>query len=202
MKPRSQRAQEIVETARDIIVRGDGDRLTMRYLAEQLGIQAPSLYKHFPDKESITAAVHADYLTGQLATLEAALAEHDDERHALVRITTAYRRYALENRELFHYVFLLPYPVKLIPDVLKRLRVVWLKAAGNSDLAVSAYAMARGIAEMEVHSLFPIKSMPSDAENEGLLALARRAEELAATPPLAAPARRRPRKRPAPSRAR
>ena len=57
-----------------MIERGEGDRLTMRNLAEELGIQAPSLYKHFPDKESITTAIHVDYLAGQLAALEAALA--------------------------------------------------------------------------------------------------------------------------------
>ena len=60
---RSPRAQEIVETARRMIERGDGDRLTMRRLADELGIQAPSLYKHFPDKDAITAAVHVDCIT-------------------------------------------------------------------------------------------------------------------------------------------
>lgn len=162
-----------------MIERGDGDRLTMRRLADELGIQAPSLYKHFPDKDSITAAVHAGYLVEQLAVLEAALADGSDE-HPLVRVTTAYRRFAVEHRNLFHFVFLLPYPVDGSRDVLRGLRRAWMRAAGDSDLAVSAYAMARGMAEMEVHSLFPLRQMPADADNQGMLALVQRAEELAA----------------------
>ena len=175
---RSRRAQEIVDSARRMIERGEGDRLTMRNLAEELGIQAPSLYKHFPDKESITTAIHVDYLAGQLAALEAALAD-DDGRHPLVRVSTAYRRYTVDNRHLFHFVFLLPYPVAAAPEVLKRLRVQWLKAAGDSDLAVSAYAMARGMAEMEVHSLVPV-GRARERGGEGLTALVDRAEALAA----------------------
>jgi AcrR family transcriptional regulator len=158
-----------------MIERGEGDRLTMRRLADQLGIQAPSLYKHFPDKESITAAVHAEYLTEQLAALEDALAADSDE-HPLVRLMSAYRRFAIEHRDLFHFVFLLPYPVDLVADVLKGLRRTWMRAAGDSDLAVSAYAMARGMTEMEIHSLFPLRRMPSDADNHGVQALVRRAE--------------------------
>ncbi len=162
-----------------MIERGDGDRMTMRRLADELGIQAPSLYKHFPDKESITSAVHAQYLTEQLAALEAALAVESDE-HPLVRLMTAYRRFAIDHRDLFHFVFLLPYPIDLVAGVLKGLRRTWMRAAGDSDLAVSAYAMARGMAEMEVHSLFPLRRVPSPAENEGMIALVQRAEELAA----------------------
>jgi hypothetical protein len=69
--------------------------------------------------------------------------------------------------------------VAAAPEVLKRLRVQWLKAAGDSDLAVSAYAMARGMAEMEVHSLFPV-GRARERGGEGLTALVDRAEALAA----------------------
>jgi AcrR family transcriptional regulator len=177
-RPRTRRAQQIVDTARRLIEEGDGDVLTMRHLADALGIQAPSLYKHFPDKDAITRALHADYLTGQLAALEAALAT-EDGRHPLLRVAATYRRYAMDHRQLFRFLFLLPYPAREIPDVLKGLRVVWLKAAGDSDLAVSAYAMVRGMAELEAHELFPLARVPDDDENIGLLALVDCAESLA-----------------------
>ena len=41
----------------------------MRRLGDELGIQAPSLYKHFADKQAITTAVHVDYLRGQVDAL-------------------------------------------------------------------------------------------------------------------------------------
>ena len=68
------RAAQIVACARTLIEQGEGDRLTMRRLGDELGIQAPSLYKHFPDKQAITTAVHVDYLRGQVDALAAARA--------------------------------------------------------------------------------------------------------------------------------
>ena len=47
------RRREIVEAARQILERDGESALTMRRLAADLGMKAPSLYKHFPDKESL-----------------------------------------------------------------------------------------------------------------------------------------------------
>ena len=153
----------------------------MRRLADELGIQAPSLYKHFPDKQSITTAVHVDYLVGQVRALEAALAEANEE-HPLVRVTRAYRTYACDNEPLYRYVFLLPYPQAEAADTLKRLRVQWMKAAGDSDLALAAYALARGMVDMEIHSLTPLNASLDAAYNAGLAALVARAELLRHSP--------------------
>jgi AcrR family transcriptional regulator len=171
---RSPRATQIVECARRLIEQGHGDDLTMRRLADELGMQAPSLYKHFPDKESITTAIYVDYLAGQADALEGALAAHTEE-HPLVRVTEAYRSYATGNDELYRFVHLLPYPRIEAADILKRLRIAWLKAAGDSDLAISAYAFARGMVDMEIHSLYPVNAAPEPAYSIGLEALVRRA---------------------------
>jgi AcrR family transcriptional regulator len=174
---RSPRAAQIVACARRLIEQGEGDRLTMRRLADELGIQAPSLYKHFPDKQSITTAVHVEYLAGQVDALAAALARNKNE-HPLVRLTHAYRDYARSNAELYRYLFLLDYPRAAAGPVLKRLRVQWLKAAGDSNLAVAAYAFVRGMVDMELHALYPVREEPDDAYAAGLAALVARAEAL------------------------
>ncbi len=149
----------------------------MRRLADELGIQAPSLYKHFPDKQTITTAVHVEYLTGQVEALVAALGAEGE--HPLVRLTHAYRDYSCANAELYRYLFLLPYPSAAAGPVLKLLRVQWLKAAGDSNLAVAAYAFVRGMVDMELHSLYPVREDPDDAYAAGLAALVARAEALA-----------------------
>ena len=46
------RRRQIVEAARQILERDGESALTMRRLAADLGMKAPSLYKHFPDKGS------------------------------------------------------------------------------------------------------------------------------------------------------
>ena len=146
----------------------------MRRLADELGIQAPSLYKHFPDKDSITTAIYVDYLEGQAEALEAALAAPADD-HALVRVSEAYRSYARRNEALYRFVHLLPYPRTDAADILRRLRIAWLKAAGDSDLAICAYAFTRGMVDMEIHSLYPVSASPESVYQIGLEALVQRA---------------------------
>jgi AcrR family transcriptional regulator len=43
--------------ARDLLESEGSEGLTMRRLADQLGIRAPSLYKHFPHKEALEVAI-------------------------------------------------------------------------------------------------------------------------------------------------
>ena len=45
---RTARAESIVAAALDILESEGREGLTMRHLAEAVGIRAPSLYKHFP----------------------------------------------------------------------------------------------------------------------------------------------------------
>ncbi|SDI16390.1 WHG domain-containing protein [Sinosporangium album] len=55
--PLSPRATEIVTAARALLEEQGPDSLTMRALAERLGIRAPSLYKHLPDKAAVEVAL-------------------------------------------------------------------------------------------------------------------------------------------------
>lgn len=51
------RAAEILDAAAGLLEERGRDALTMRSLAERIGIRAPSLYKHFQSKEQIEAAL-------------------------------------------------------------------------------------------------------------------------------------------------
>ena len=53
----SPRAQEIAAAARELLEQEGPDGLSMRKVAGRLGIQAPSLYKHLPDKQALESAV-------------------------------------------------------------------------------------------------------------------------------------------------
>ncbi|GAT70166.1 tetR family transcriptional regulator [Planomonospora sphaerica] len=55
--PLTPRAAQIVSAARELLEEEGRDALTMRALADRLGIRAPSLYKHFPDKAAVEAAL-------------------------------------------------------------------------------------------------------------------------------------------------
>ena len=53
----SPRAREIVDVALELLEEEGPDGLSMRRLADRLGIQAPSIYKHLPDKQALEAAI-------------------------------------------------------------------------------------------------------------------------------------------------
>jgi AcrR family transcriptional regulator len=70
---RSARAEEVVAAARRLLEEEGAGALTMRRLAEQLGIKAPSLYKHLPDKAALEAAIIATGLEEAAARFEQAV---------------------------------------------------------------------------------------------------------------------------------
>ena len=73
MVARSARAEEVVLAARRLLEEEGAEALTMRRLAEQLGIKAPSLYKHLPDKTALEAAIIATGFEEAAARFEAAV---------------------------------------------------------------------------------------------------------------------------------
>jgi AcrR family transcriptional regulator len=70
---RSARADEVVVAARRLLEEEGAGALTMRRLAEQMGIKAPSLYKHLPDKTALEAAIIATGFEEAAARFEAAV---------------------------------------------------------------------------------------------------------------------------------
>jgi AcrR family transcriptional regulator len=75
--PRSERVAQIVQAARGILESEGADALTMRRISDQLGIKAPSLYKHLPGREAVVAHLINDVLF-----------ESGDALHAAVSLPT------------------------------------------------------------------------------------------------------------------
>lgn len=106
------RATEIAAEARTLLEESGPDALTMRALADRLGIKAPSLYKHFPDKQAVEVELVAQMLT------ESAEACEEAERRApgsLEALTEAYRAYALAHPHLYCLSTERPLPRHALP---------------------------------------------------------------------------------------
>src|SRR5918993_461725 len=88
---RSPRAREVVDVARRLLEEEGPAALTMRRLAERLGIRAPSLYKHLPDKAALEAAI---ITTGFQEAAQAFEAAVEGAGAALPALVAAYRRVA------------------------------------------------------------------------------------------------------------
>ncbi|WP_420033381.1 TetR/AcrR family transcriptional regulator [Streptomyces sp. cg28] len=148
------RATEIAAEARALLEESGPDALTMRALADRLGIKAPSLYKHFPDKYAVEAELVAQMLA------ESAEACEEAERTvpgSLPALMTAYRSWALAHPHLYRLATERPLPRHALPEGLEdRAAAPLMRAcADDHDLARAAWAFAHGMVILELHGRFP-----------------------------------------------
>jgi AcrR family transcriptional regulator len=163
----TQRAREIVAAARAILEDEGIDALTMRHIAERLGIRAPSLYKHFPDKQALEAAIISAAFEEQAELFERVVEEGDDPLGAL---GAAYRSYALAHPHL--YRLMTDQELRrdlLVPGVEERAgRVVYRAAGEDADRARAAWAFAHGMSLLELTNRFPPGADIDAAWREGI----------------------------------
>lgn len=105
-RPRSRRGQgdqlrdEILAAVNHLLdTWGSDEKLTMRAVAQQVGVAAPSIYLHFSDKAELVWAALADkytQLADAMAQAGAAAAEAGPRAVLLAEVHT-YCRFALEN---------------------------------------------------------------------------------------------------------
>ncbi len=84
---------------------GQEQSVTLRAVARRIGIAAPSIYEHFPNREAILFAVVAQAfaeLTGQLQTAPAAAG---DPLGRLVAVSTAYLDFARHHPQRYRVMF-------------------------------------------------------------------------------------------------
>jgi AcrR family transcriptional regulator len=151
---RSPRASQIVTAAREILEAEGGEALTMRRIAERLGIRAPSLYKHFPDKGALEAAIISEAFEEQAAAFERAVAGSADP---LADLAAAYRRFARAHPDLYRLMTDQELRRDLLaPGVEERAGLTLYRAAGEDrDRARAAWAFAHGMTMLELTNRFP-----------------------------------------------
>jgi AcrR family transcriptional regulator len=147
------RAREIVLAARDLLDEHGAESLTMRRLADQLGIRAPSLYKHLPDKAALEAAVIASGLEDLAEELSAAV---ESAAEPLSALATAYRGFALAHPHLYLLITNRPLPRDRLPaGVEDRAAAPLLRATGDRALARAFWAFGHGLVALELAGRFP-----------------------------------------------
>jgi AcrR family transcriptional regulator len=147
------RAREIVNAARELLEEEGIDALSMRRIGQRLGIRAPSIYKHLPDKNALEAAIISTGFEEQAVLFEAAL-EQPDPLGALAR---AYRDFGREHPHLYRLMTDRTLNRELlVPGAEERAALPIYKATGeNLDLARAAWAFGHGMTILELNHRFP-----------------------------------------------
>jgi AcrR family transcriptional regulator len=160
---RSARADEVVVAARRLLEEEGAGALTMRRLAEQLGIKAPSLYKHLPDKAALEAAIIATGLEEAAARFEQAVDSATTGGDAagggtaaISALAAAYREFALAHPHLYRLMHNGPLPRQHLPaGVEDRAAAPVLRVAGSRARARALWAFAHGMVMLELDQRFP-----------------------------------------------
>jgi AcrR family transcriptional regulator len=104
-RPALQRSA-IIDAARDMIVAGGIEALSLRRLARQLGVTAPALYGYVHSKQDLLGAIaeaEVERLAGRFTDVDDA-----DPIDRIRAHSRAYITYARENPELFQVMLLAP----------------------------------------------------------------------------------------------
>jgi AcrR family transcriptional regulator len=152
--PLTPRAREIVGVALELLEEQGADGLSMRKIADRIGIRAPSIYKHLPDKGSLEAAIISVGFELQADAFETALEGAADPLGALAR---AYRTFALEHPHLYRLCTERELQRDLLtPGAEDRAgRLIYEATGCDADLARAAWAFAHGMTILELDRRFP-----------------------------------------------
>jgi AcrR family transcriptional regulator len=168
--PSTPRRREIVEAARRILERDGEQALTTRALAAQLGIKAPSLYKHFADKQAVEVELIVIAFEETAEAFEAAV--RNDPASPVEALANAYRTYAKAHPHLYRLMTDRPLPRERLPEgVEARAGTPLVEAMGSVAAARAAWGMAHGLVMLEITGRFPADADVDAAWAAGIVAL-------------------------------
>ena len=153
--PRSPRVQQIVDAAFAILDTEGAGALTMRRLAEELGMRAPSLYKHFPDKAHLEAALIEDIFFDIGEVLHDALAR--PARAGVVpSVLAAYRTHSRHRPNRYRLATNGALRRDLLPECLEEWAgQPFFFAAGDPFRSQALWSAAHGMVILEIEGRYP-----------------------------------------------
>jgi AcrR family transcriptional regulator len=173
----SPRAAQIVAAARTLLEAEGAGSLSMRRIAERLGIKAPSLYKHLPDKQAVENAVISQGFVEMAEAFEAIVDEPGTD--AVLALGRAYREVGQEHPHLYRLMTERELDRDaLAPGVEDAAASALVRAVGgDADLARAVWAFMHGMTVLELNARFPPDADLDAAWDRGLRALSAVREE-------------------------
>jgi AcrR family transcriptional regulator len=166
------REEILAATERLLGKTGDEEAVSVRAIADAVGVSPPAIYLHFPDKDALIFEVCAARFTDLHQALEAAAGPVDDPIESLIARGKAYVRFGVENPEQYRILFMRRGNKRtVLPDELRSTeafgtlvhaveRCVEMRALpsdpGALEVALELWAAAHGVASL----LIGIKGFP------------------------------------------
>jgi AcrR family transcriptional regulator len=99
--------EEILQAAEELLIEtGDAESVSIRAVAERVGITPPSIYLHFTDKEELIFAVCEKHFSELHRVMTEASAGGLDPLDSLRRMGRAYVSFGVNNPEQYRIIFM------------------------------------------------------------------------------------------------
>jgi AcrR family transcriptional regulator len=95
----------LIRAGLDLLADRDLEGLSLREVARAVGVSAPSVYRHFPDKQALMTALAREGLDRLSIAQHAAVMGVEEGGAAFAAAGRAYVRFALANPALFRLIF-------------------------------------------------------------------------------------------------
>lgn len=148
--PRGQGARvrdELIDAAEALLAeRGDAASVPVAEIVRRVGVTAPVLYAHFPDKDALFVAVHARRMDDFRDTLRRAGRGAPSAIDALERRGRAYVRYATSKPDAYVALFMTPqsFPVDVFDDPVARELTAFDDLLANVQACMDADSIPQG----------------------------------------------------------
>jgi AcrR family transcriptional regulator len=156
------RRAEVLAAARRLLEEGGSGALTMRALGQAVGMRAPSLYKHFPDKGAVERGLVEVGLRELVGALDVALAAFAEP---LPAFAAAYRAWATAHPHLYRLVaerWLDRGPAARIERATSLAQPLLSAAGGDAALARALWGLCHGLALLEIGGRVPRAATTTD----------------------------------------
>jgi AcrR family transcriptional regulator len=157
----SSRQQQVVELGLRLLATEGPAVLTMRRLAAELGMRAPSLYKHVASKAELELFMVELGLVELGSAAHAAVSDDTSTLGPVASLLGTYRRFALENPELYRLATGQSFPRdELTPGLEDWAGEPFWRAVGDAHVAQALWAFAHGMAILEIDG----RLLPADLD--------------------------------------
>lgn len=137
--------ETLIETARRMIEEHGFDKLSLRMIAEELGVKAPSLYRHVENKAALLAAVNQVTRTELFAVMHHEMEADTPLEERLLAIANAYRAYAHANPATYELAFTTSIPELQTEETdaqnleaVLRIQALFVEWIGSEDESLAA----------------------------------------------------------------
>ena len=153
--PKVLSSEVILNIAVELVEHGSAEGLSLRAVAAELGVKAPSLYRYFSDKEALELAVAEAVMSVMLAEFRIATATKDPETK-FRNVVDVYLRFARERFPLYAFVIQQNHPERYASGMGKAVWDLIVDVASAISLqpddtaaAVAIWAFLHGYATLE-----------------------------------------------------